>query len=198
VKPIHLNLAARPYRDYRPVYLVVVAASLLTFGLGLYNVDTFIHYQSETVSTRATIDKLNADAARQERLAEDANRRLKTVNVSALEKQTRFVNAQIAERAFSWSELLDRLEAVLANNTRITQISPSFDKNEKNAKSGATIHLELNCEAKTSSGMVEMLNRFNNDQHFSSPFPRVLSATPNGFLFAIGVEYKPSAPKVSP
>ena len=29
VKPIHLNLASRPYRDYRPVYAVVVLMSLL-------------------------------------------------------------------------------------------------------------------------------------------------------------------------
>jgi hypothetical protein len=191
VRPIHLNLAARPYRDYRPVYIVVVAASLLTFVLGLYNVDTFVKYRTETVATREKIDKVNAEAARQERLADEAGRRVKAFNVSALEKQTRFVNAQIAERAFSWSELLDRLEAVLANNTRILQVSPSFDK------SGGSIHLELNCETKTASGMVEMINRFNNDPHFSNPFPRVLNATPTGFVFSIGVEYKPSVPKVT-
>jgi hypothetical protein len=190
VKPIHLNLAARPYRDYRPVYAVVVVASLLTFFLALYNVETFIKYRTDTVSTRLKTDKLNAEAAHQEQLAYEATRRVKSFNVSALEKQTRFVNAQIAERAFSWSELLDRLEAVLANNTRIMQITPSFDR------SGMTIHLELSCETKTASGMVEMINRFNNDPHFSNPFPRVLSATPSGFLFNIGVEYKPSAPKV--
>ncbi len=205
MKPIHLNLASRPYRDYRPVYVVVVAASLLTFSLALYNVDTFVKYRTDTVSTRQTIDKLNAEAARQEQLAEAAARRVKTVNVSALEKQTRFVNSQIAERAFSWSELLDRLEAVMANNTRIIQITPTFDKAGGNANNtsntsstSSTIHLEINCETKTSSGMVEMINRFNNDPHFSNPFPRVLSATPSGFLFAMGVEYKPSAPKVVP
>jgi hypothetical protein len=40
VKPIHLNLAARPYRDYRPVYAVVVLLSLLTAFLMLNNVES--------------------------------------------------------------------------------------------------------------------------------------------------------------
>ena len=35
MKPIHLNLARRPYRDYRPVYAVVVLASLLAAFLML-------------------------------------------------------------------------------------------------------------------------------------------------------------------
>ena len=30
MKPLHLNLASRPYRDYRPVYAAVVVMSLLT------------------------------------------------------------------------------------------------------------------------------------------------------------------------
>lgn len=189
MKPIHLNLAARPYRNYLPVNLVVVAASLLIAFLALYNVDTFIRYRTETVSTRNKIAKLEAETAREQRLADDATRRVKTVNVTALEKQTRFVNAQITERAFSWSELLDRLESILANHTRITSISPAFDK----ASSGL-VHLDLQCEAKTGDSLVEMINRFNRDSHFANPFPRVETATPTGYVFSISVDYKPSPP----
>jgi hypothetical protein len=189
VKPIHLNLAARPYRNYLPVNLVVVAASLLIAFLALYNVDTFIRYRTETVATRAKIAKLEAETAREQRLADEAARRVKTVNVVALQKQTKFVNAQIAERAFSWSELLDRLESVLANNTRITSIQPSFEK----TMSGV-VHLDLVCEAKSGDALVEMINRFNRDPHFTNPFPRVETATPTGYNFTIGVDYKPSMP----
>ena len=39
MKPIHLNLAARPFRDYRPVYAAVVAISLLTAFLMLNNIE---------------------------------------------------------------------------------------------------------------------------------------------------------------
>jgi hypothetical protein len=193
VKPIHLNLAARPYRNYLPVNLVVVAASLLIAFLALYNVDTFIRYRTETVATRAKIAKLEAETAREQRLADAATSRVKTVNATALQKQTRFVNAQITERAFSWSELLDRLESILANNTRIVSVQPSFEK-----LGGGLVHLELQCEAKTGDSLVEMINRFNRDSHFTNPFPRVETATPTGYTFSITVDYKPSLPFTAP
>ena len=41
MKPIHLNLASRPYRDYRPVYAVVVLLSLATAFLMLNNIETY-------------------------------------------------------------------------------------------------------------------------------------------------------------
>ena len=40
MKPLHLNLASRPYRDYRPVYATVVVMSLVTAFLMLYPVET--------------------------------------------------------------------------------------------------------------------------------------------------------------
>ena len=41
MKPIHLNLARRPYRDYRPVYAVVVLSSLLIAFLMISTIPTF-------------------------------------------------------------------------------------------------------------------------------------------------------------
>jgi len=192
VKPLHLNLATRPYRNYLPVNLVVVAASLAIAFLALYNVDTFIRYRTETVTTRGKIATLDTETAREQKLADDAVRRVRTVNVTALDKQSRFVNAQIAERAFSWSELLDRLESILANNTRIRSITPTFDKNMT-----GIIHLEMQCEGKTSEALVDMINRFNRDPHFINPFPHVETATPTGYIFSISVDYKPSFPAVA-
>ena len=58
MKPIHLNLAARPYRDYRPLYAVVVAASLLIAFLMLNNIDTYYRYVRETRTTRQEIETL--------------------------------------------------------------------------------------------------------------------------------------------
>ena len=58
MKPIHLNLASRPFRDYRPVYAAVVIMALLTAFLALNIVDTFLRYRTETKTTRANIAKL--------------------------------------------------------------------------------------------------------------------------------------------
>ena len=60
MKPLHLNLASRPYRDYRPVYAAVVAMSLVTAFLMLNNVETYsavtslLRVTPETYSTVGT------------------------------------------------------------------------------------------------------------------------------------------------
>lgn len=190
MKPLHLNLAANPYRDYRPVYAVVVVMSLLIAFLMLQNIDTYYRYVSETKTTRTKIAQLESEAAKEQRVAQSIDERMRTLDVTSLNQQTRFINTQLAERAFSWSELLDRLERVLPPDVRITSIQPSF---------GATglVHLEMMCEAKTAEGLVATLNHFNASAQFSNPFPHGESRLANGtFQFGIGVDYKPSIARV--
>jgi len=192
VKPIHLNLASRPYRDYRPVYAVVVVSSLLIAFLMLNNVDTFIHYRQSTGTTRAEIAQREAEADQELRRAQSVDAQLRSLNLSALDKQTRFINYQLAQRAFSWSELLDHLENVLADDVRITSVAPSFGEN-------GIIHLQLNAAAKSSDGMVKTITRFNKEGSFSNPFPSILSSTEKGdFNFTMSVDYRPSAARVIP
>jgi hypothetical protein len=60
VKPIHLNLASRPYRDYLPVNLLAAAMFVLMLLLAWFNIDTAIRYRVETKTTRAKIAQLAA------------------------------------------------------------------------------------------------------------------------------------------
>lgn len=189
MKPLHLNLASNPYRDYRPVYAVVVVVSLLIAFLMLQNIDTYYRYVSETKSTRARIGELESEAAKEQRVAQSIDERMRSLDVTSLATQTRFINAQIAERAFSWSELLDRLERVMPGDVRITSIQPSFLTN-------GFVHLEIMCDAKTAEGLVETINQFNGAQQFSGPFPHGETRTAAGYQFGLGVDYKPSIARV--
>ena len=125
MKPLHLNLASQPYRDYRPVYAVVVVMSLLIALLMLNNVDTYYRYKTETKTTRSTTASLQTQRIRRRRA-----RRRPTAssgrNLTALDNETKFINARLAERAFSWSELLDRLEDVSSARRPDHNIAPSF------------------------------------------------------------------------
>ena len=189
MKPLHLNLASRPYRDYRPVYAVVVLTSLLVAFLMYTNIGTYYQYVHETKSSRTKIAQLESQAAGEKRRADAARNQLARINVKTLDAQTRFINTQLAERAFSWSELLDRLEAVLADDVRISSIAPSFSPD-------GNVRLTLQCTAKDGNGMIEMLNRFHADPHFANPFPSAEVNTGAGFTFDLALEYKPSLPKV--
>jgi hypothetical protein len=190
VKPIHLNLASRPYRDYRPVYAVVVVTSLVIAYLMLNNIDTFYHYRRSTSTTRADIERFDAQADQEYRRAQAVDAQLKSLNLAALDGQTRFINSQLAQRSFSWSELLDHLENVVTDDVRIVSINPVFDPS-------GIVRLQLNCEGKTPDSMTKMMTRFIAEGSFTDPFPSVETAQDKGgFTFAMKVDYKPSSAKV--
>jgi hypothetical protein len=185
VKPLHLNLASRPYRDYRPLYAVVVVTSLLIAFMLLNNIETGYRYVHETRATRDKINQINRQIEVENRRTEEANQRLRGVNVKLLAEQAQFVNARLAERAFSWSELLDRLERVVPDDVRIESVSPAF------AKDGL-VHLTLLALAKTGFGMTSTLDRLNRDPRFANAFPTSEDRSPAGWRFGIGVDYRPS------
>jgi Tfp pilus assembly protein PilN len=117
------------------------------------------------------------------------SQRVRGVNVKGLAEQAQFVNARLAERAFSWSELLDRLERVLPDDVRIESVSPAF------AKDGL-VHLTLLAVAKNGDGMVRTLDRLNRDLHFANAFPTAEDHVDAGYRFGIGVDYKPSIARI--
>jgi hypothetical protein len=185
VKPIHLNLAARPYRDYRPVYAVVVVLSLLTAFLMETNIETYYRYIHETKATRAKIAELEEQTKRERDREETAKQRLQGLDLARLGAQTKFINAKLAERAFSWSRLLDALESVLASDVRLLSVRPSFGENGR-------IDLSLEFQSKSADGMITTINRMNADPRFAEPFPTVENQLEGGlYSFNLSVQYRP-------
>lgn len=186
MRPLHLNLAARPYRDYRPVWATVAAMALATLLLFINNVQTAYDYFVTTEATRGEIAELRTEAERERRKAQAAETAMRNVDVASLNLQTAYINAQIAERAFSWSELLDHLEAVVPKNVRLVSLDPTV------TVTGQT-RLRLNCVAKSSQGLVEILNNMLRYPHFSRPFPQSETALPSGLhQFQLSVDYMPA------
>ena len=189
MKPLHLNLASRPYRDYRPLYAVVVVSSVLVAFMMLNNVDTYYRYIRETKATRSKIADLDRQAAMEQRQTQQVIDRQRSFNVKVLSEQTQFVNARLAERAFSWSELLDRLERVIPNDVRLESIMPTFLK-------GGFVHLSVIALGKNSESMVHTLDRFNHDAYFANAFPSSEDRTDAGYHFGVSVDYRPSVTRI--
>jgi hypothetical protein len=184
VNPIHLNLAARPYRDYRPVYAVVVVVSLLTAFLMLNNIDTYYRYVHETRNTRGKIADLERQTDHERQRADMVERRLRTLDLKLLDDQTRFVNAKLRERSFSWSVLLDKLETILPRDVRILSIAPSV------APEGV-VGLSISFESKASDGLIRILNNMHGDPQFANPFPTSEVRTGDFYAFAVNVQFFP-------
>src|SRR5947209_20074782 len=156
----------------------------------LNNIDTYYRYIRETKSTRNKIADLEQQTEQEQRQTVELNQRLHSFNVKLLSEQTQFANAQLAERAFSWSELLDRLERVLPDDVRIKTIAPQFQKN-------GLVHIELSCDGKAPDSYLRTLGRLIGSPYFADAFPRNAAAVEaRGYTFIIGVEYKPSVARV--
>jgi hypothetical protein len=186
VKPLHLNLASRPYRDYRPVYAAVVAMSLITAFLMLNNVETYYRYTRDTRSTRAKIASIEAQTQQERQREQTVKQRIKHLDLGRLSAQTTFVNNKLAERAFSWSTLLDELESVMVDDVRLVSVAPTFgDK--------GTIQLSLAFISKSGDGMIRTINRMNSDPQFAYPFPNNQSVIKDGggYSFGLTVTYLP-------
>jgi hypothetical protein len=188
VKPIHLNLASRPYRDYRPVYAVVVLLSLATAFLMLNNIETYYRYIHETRSTRAKIAQVEEQARVEKQKEEQARQRLQGLDLKRLDQQTKFINAKLAERAFSWSRLLDELESILADDVRLMAVAPTFNPD-------LGIILSLQFQAKSADGMITTINRMNLDPQFQDAFPSSETRDEGGiYTFQITAKYLPEEP----
>ncbi len=166
---------------------MVAVMALITIVLLGYNVVTGYEYLIETEQTRAEIAALEAETTRERELAERLDARIETIDLRALDRKSRFINAQIKERAFSFSGLLDDLERTLPNDVRLIDLNPYFDDE-------GTIRLGLSCSARARDGMIDLLNQLYADASFEKAFPRNERIESDGtFSFQLDVEYLPDA-----
>ncbi|HVT45715.1 MAG TPA: PilN domain-containing protein [Thermoanaerobaculia bacterium] len=186
MKVIHLNLASRPYRDYRPVYAVAAVLAVLTAILMVYNLQTAYRYFVNTSETREKIELTEAKIREEQQKASAADEKLSSVDIASLNREATFINLQIAERAFSWTQLLDRLERVFPADVRLVSLNPNVDEN------GET-HLQMSCVAKNYDGIVSLIDRMNADPHFSRPFPQSQTERDGQFFFNLRADYAPAA-----
>lgn len=190
MKTIHLNLASKPYRDYRAIYATAAALAIVTLILFVYNVQTAYHYFVNTEQTRAEIDSLNTATQLEKRETAKIDNLLAQVDTKRLSTEAQYINSRIADRAFSWSELLDHLERLLPQDVRVVSLNPNTDRK------GVT-HVELTCVAKTSAGMVNLLNRLIADPHFIGAVPHAEQEQEGQYGFSIGADYVPDAMEVA-
>lgn len=185
MKPLHVNLAARPYRDYRPVYVAVVAISLLIAFLMLNNIETYYRYVHETGSSRTKIASLEKQIQQEHDRESRVRGQMASLDLDRLDGQTKFINARLAERAFSWSALLDDLETILADDVRLISISPTFEES-------GSVSLTMQFESKSSAGMITTINRMNANPRFDGPFPSNESLAGEIYSFDLTAKYLPA------
>jgi Tfp pilus assembly protein PilN len=127
---LRTNLSTRPFYNERVARAVLAACALLLLLLTAFNViRAAALWRSETtLSARAT--DARAEAARLRSDAERIRARVDPKELAAVSSAAAEANALIEQRAFSWVQLLTRLESTLPDRVRITSMQPSIEDGE--------------------------------------------------------------------
>jgi hypothetical protein len=184
-----MNFARRPFRNERPVVLTLVVAFTAALLLAIANVSLYAAFQRETAGTAQQIQSLERRRDRAARDAATSQAALNNYKVSSLAQESRALLKLVAERRFSWTGLLARLERTLPPDVRLSRLTPRFDE-------AADTYLDCALVGRTPDAVVRTITALSRDPSFSAVDLRSEAGpeagTPEGFTFEIYLRYRPA------
>ncbi|HEY2797257.1 MAG TPA: hypothetical protein VGK26_05155 [Thermoanaerobaculia bacterium] len=153
------NYARRPFRDDRPAY--VFAALLLLAGAVLLTINLRMaaDYRRQVADTRAEIAQLETREHKAEEKAQAARAALGSYQLSALAEESRGLARIAAERKFSWTSLLARLERTLPPDVGIMHLQPQFGMKGESS-------LEMQLSARSRDALVRTVEALSKSPEF--------------------------------
>jgi Tfp pilus assembly protein PilN len=121
------NLATRPFYNERTVRMLLAISALVLLGLTAF---TVTRLASLTGRERALGAEMTTAEAKTRELRRDVARLRSGIDakhVADISAATHEANLAIDQRAFSWTELFNRLEAALPPNVRLSAVRPVVD-----------------------------------------------------------------------
>jgi hypothetical protein len=206
-----LNLAGRPFLNSRPVVRVSLLLWALSLLLLLANVSLFWSYRQRSADKREQIARGEAEIKRQQALAADLQHQLDNFDLTAQNQQIEFLNKQIKERTFSWSQLLDRIAERLPNDVRLNRLTPLTGKKAEQEFQRSSVSRRA-ARAAADRVTLSITGESRNDEALSSFVKRLFQppfADPNliheereedgkTLKFELSVQYRPDPPPSAP
>jgi Fimbrial assembly protein (PilN) len=155
------NFAKRPFQDDRPVYAVAGALFLAGTLLAAANLRRFSEYRGLVADTRADVATLEDRQRRADEKANAAKAALASYQLSSLAEESRGLSRILAERKFSWTTLLSRLERTLPPDVGLSHLTPSFDKDE-------VVALSMQLAARNREAVVKTVASLSHDPAFTN------------------------------
>jgi Tfp pilus assembly protein PilN len=190
-----INLASQPYEDARRFYLqwgglllllALIAALLISIVLGSYHASRDI--ARKVAQERRQIAEIDRERAAAEAILNRPENR-------DVRDKSRFLNALIVRKAFSWTQVFSDLEKIVPPRVRIVSIRPDINTSHQ-----LEIHLEAIGDSRDKA--IELVRRMEESRTFREPQVRVErpesgSAAGNlpGVDFTIVAQYVPQLRK---
>ncbi len=174
------NLSRRPFVNRRPVWRVTWILWVLGGVCFLINVALYWSHVSSLGDRRdrlATLDR-QIDATVGE--IGQTETQLAGMDIEWQGTQVQFLNRRLAERAFPWSRLFDRLEEVLPRDVRLERLTPRFlEEGQDGRRSGARrsaenedrVALRVDGVARSGEALLEFVDNLFAHPAFVDPSP---------------------------
>ncbi len=184
-----LNLASRPFRNEALPALLFGIASVAVLGLTIAHALLLRRELSESATDRhKEVAALEAETA--------SLRKALAVRPAppdrAVLAQWTLLRELVDRRAFSWSELLARLEDVLPAGVRLIGIAPSLKEGK--------VHLEVTAAVRSSEDGLGFVHALESRPEFAEVYPLGVSEREDGAEFRYTMRYEappPGAPRAA-
>jgi len=162
----HINLATQPYEDARRFYLqwggLVLALIAITAVLVAIVVRS--HRASSDIAKKVAQERNQIAEIDRERSAAEAI--LNRTENRDVRDRSRFLNALIVRKAFSWTQVFSDLERIVPPRVRIVSIRPDVNLNNQ-----LQIHLEAIGDSREKAN--DLLRHMEDSPSFREPQLRV-------------------------
>jgi Tfp pilus assembly protein PilN len=198
-----INLASRPFVNDRPVARVTAALWALGALLALATGWSFWGYFVGREDQREELARIEAAMEREREAVAGLSRELAGIPLDNQNQRVRFLNQRIAERAFSWSLLFDRLAEILPADVRLLSLAPQVgfgqDGRRRSAAAaadgapGERVLLQVQAVARRQEAILELLDAMFASDAFERPNLARESREGAETRFTLSVVYLPGA-----
>ena len=185
-----LNFARRPFRDYRPVYLVAGAAILVGAILFAINASFYGRFRADVADTREEIAWLQKRQERAVAAAEQARKALSAFELSDMAVESRGLLRLVEERQFSWTGFLARLERILPPEVRLARLQPRFQETGE-------VLVDVTLVGRGPESVVRTIAALSRSPSFATvelrteTRPESKEGVPEGLVFTLSTVYRP-------
>ncbi len=193
------NLARAPFVNERPVRRLGVALWVLfaiVGGAGLWMSQTI---RRETGTRVAELARLNAETVSGRERAVALEAQLRRANLPAQNERAEFLNRRLAERTFSWNNLLETLAGVMPRGVRLMGLSPQGFARQRGRTVGdvetpatTQVAMRITGEAEETEALLEFVDRLFAHPAFDRPnLSRESAKKDDKIQFDLTVDYLP-------
>lgn len=197
MRALELNLASRPYRNNTLVWLAYIGLLTAAVAFTYWNVSSFRHYGREL----AELDRKQGNMEQEQRDLAGRHQKIlsgiKRYDRVTIARRTSKANEVIEWKAFSWTQLFNRLEKVLPFNIKMTSVRPVFrnrDRDRDELDTRRSMPVKVDGLARNWDSLFELETALIESESFGRVLPRHIDKMDNGELaFSIEFVYYPDA-----